>query len=66
MASQPSSNGWKTFADDSTNGSVNFCTVLPDTEDNADLFTDCQNNDFTITPGTTVYEYGIGDPRWIN
>ena len=59
-------NGWKTFADDSTNGSVNFCTVLPDTEDNADLFTDCQNNDFTITPGTTVYEYGIGDPRWIN
>lgn len=59
-------NGWKTFADDSTNGSVNFCTVLPDTEDNAYLFTDCQNNDFTITPGTTVYEYGIGDPRWIN
>lgn len=58
--------GWKTFVDDQTNNSVNFCTPLTADEDNDQLFKDYKNNDFTITPATTVYEYGIGDPRWIN
>ena len=58
--------GWKTFVDDQTNNSVNFCTLLPADEDNDQLFKDYKNNDFTITPATTVYGYGIGDPRWIN
>ena len=56
---------WKTFVDDSTNNSMNFCTILPDTEDNAQIFKDFVNNDFTLLQGTTVYTYGIGDTRWI-
>lgn len=56
---------WKTFVDDSTNNSMNFCTVLPDTEDNAQIFRDYANNDFTLLTGTTVYNYGIGDTNWI-
>lgn len=56
---------WKTFADDATNGSVNFCTILPESEDNDQIFKDYKNNDFTITPGTTVYNYKIGDNKWI-
>ena len=57
--------GWKTFKDDSTNNSMNFCTMLPDTEDNYDIFKDFENNDFTLLPRTTVYNYGIGDTNWI-
>lgn len=57
---------WKTFVDDSTNNSMNFCTILPETEDNAKIFKDYTNNDFTLLPGTTVYNYGIGDTNWIN
>ena len=56
---------WKTFTDDATNGSVNFCTMLPESEDNDQIFKDYKNNDFTITPGTTVYNYKIGDNKWI-
>ena len=57
---------WKTFVDDSTNNSMNFCTILPETEYNAKIFKDYTNNDFTLLPGTTVYNYGIGDTNWIN
>lgn len=56
---------WKTFVDDSTNNSMNFCTNLPDSEDNAQIFMDYESNNFTLLPGTTAYNYGIGDPRWI-
>lgn len=56
---------WKTFSDDSTNGSVNFLTTLDASESNDALFRDVENLDLTITPGTTVYEKGVGDPRWI-
>lgn len=56
---------WKTFSDDSTNGSVNFLTILPDTEDNNDIFTDLASFDLTLKAGTSVRTAGIGDPRWL-
>lgn len=56
---------WKTFVDDATNSSVNFCNILPDSEDNDTLFKDSKNLDFTINTGTTVFNYQIGDIRWI-
>lgn len=56
---------WKTFTDDSTNGSVNFLTTLDSAENNDALFRDVENLDLTITPGTTIYVKGVGDPRWI-
>ena len=56
---------WKTFTDDSTNGSVNFLTTLDSAENNDALFRDVENLDLTISPGTTIYVKGVGDPRWI-
>lgn len=56
---------WKTFSDDSTNGSVNFLTILPDSEDNDDIFTDLDSFDLTLKGGTSVRTAGIGDPRWL-
>lgn len=57
--------GWKTFVDDSTNGSVNFLTTLAASEDNAQLFRNVAGLDCTVTPGTTVHVNRIGDPRWL-
>lgn len=56
---------WKTFTDDGTNGSVNFVSILPATEDNNDIFTDLPAFDLTLRYGTSVREKGIGDPRWL-
>lgn len=56
---------WKNFTDDPTNNSVNFCVLLGDEEDNAGLFADYPNNDFTIRSGTSIYEKRVGDLRWI-
>ena len=57
---------WKTFTDDTTNGSVNFLSILPESEDSGSLFADPQNNDFTIVVKYgTVFSRGIGDPRWL-
>ena len=57
---------WKTFTDDTTNGSVNFLSILPESEDSGSLFADPQNNDFTIVvKDGTVFSRGIGDPRWL-
>ena len=56
---------WKTFSDDATNGSVNFLSILPDTEDNDDIFTDLASFDLTLKAGTSVRTAGIGDPRWL-
>ncbi|MBQ7610392.1 MAG: DUF5123 domain-containing protein, partial [Bacteroidales bacterium] len=56
---------WKTFTDDGTNGSINFLSILPATEDNNDIFTDLPAFDLTLRYGTSVREKGIGDPRWL-
>ncbi len=56
---------WKTFTDDSTNASVNPIAILPDGEDNNDIFVDASGGDYTLKPGTSVYNKAIGDPRWI-
>ena len=44
---------------------MNFLTTLDNAENNAALFRDVENLDLTITPGTTIYVKGVGDPRWI-
>lgn len=56
---------WKTFSDDSTNGSVNFLSILPEGEDNNDIFADLPAFDLTLKNGTSVRNLGIGDPRWL-
>ena len=56
---------WKTFSDDATNSSVNFLSILPDSEDNDGIFTDLSSFDLTIKAGTSVKSSGIGDPRWL-
>ena len=56
---------WKSFSDDATNGSVNFISILPATEDNDDIFTDISSFDLTLKNGTSVKNASIGDPRWL-
>lgn len=56
---------WKTFSDDGTNGSINPISILPDNEDNADIFANAEEGDYTLINGTSVYSKKIGDPRWI-
>lgn len=56
---------WKTFTDDTTNASVNPIAILPENEDNDDIFVDAQNGDYTLKQGTSVYNKAVGDPRWI-
>lgn len=56
---------WKTFTDDSTNGSINFVKILPENEDNDDIFEDAASGNYTLKTGTSVYTNKIGDPRWI-
>lgn len=57
---------WKSFSDDTANGSVNPIQILPDSEDNDSIFHDAASKDFSIKAGTSVYEKRIGDPRWIH
>lgn len=63
---EPSDNwctpAWRTFSDPASLKSIQ---TLPAEEDNGQLFRDVANLDLTITPGTSVYNNRIGDPRWI-
>lgn len=56
---------WKTFTDDTANASVNPVAILPEGEDNDDVFVDAAGGDYTLKPGTSVFNKAIGDPRWI-
>lgn len=57
---------WMSFRLDSGTANAYMpATVLPDSEDNAQIFTDLGNFDLTLRKGTSVYNAGIGDPRWI-
>lgn len=56
---------WMSFRiNTSTSGVYYPVTTLPDNEDNGQVFEDAESFDLTLKSGTSVYNAGIGDPRW--